>query len=155
MVRDAGGALISRTLLPASGEFEIEYVHSYYNAPATEHFVAAGDGSFEMAEVSSSSEAVLDYYEIQGRKEKADNAKIRLVPDEPQGFDTLPLIGTEKGQRTLVVSGERSPLYAEGGPRHVSVQVEGPLLPFFTPYLRFATPHSFRPHSHRSISWSE
>ena len=147
--------LIFRAPLPASGEFEIEYVHSYYNAPTTEHFVAEGDESFEVVEISSPSEAVLDYYELPGRKEKADGERMRIVPHEPRRFEELPLIGTEKGQRTLVVSGERFPLYAEDGPRHVSVQVEEPLLPFFTPYSRFATPHSFCFHTHGSILWSE
>lgn len=69
MVRDAGGRKVVRAPLPDSGLFRIEYVHSYYEAPATEHFVAERDGSFELVEVSSPSEAVLDYYEIEGRAE--------------------------------------------------------------------------------------
>ncbi|MCA1740240.1 MAG: hypothetical protein LC740_15865, partial [Actinobacteria bacterium] len=69
------------------------------------------------------SEAVLDYYEIEGQK-VAGNEQTRLVPDEPRRFEELPLIGTEKGQRTLVVSGERIPLYEEGRPRHVTIRVE-------------------------------
>ena len=116
--------MVFRAPLPGSGGFEIEYVHSYYEDPAAEHFVAAGDGSFDLVEVSSPSEAVLDYYEIEGRKEEADGGRMRLLPDEPQRFEELPLIGTEKGRRTLVVSGERRPLYEEGGSRHVTIGVE-------------------------------
>ena len=40
LVRDSEGRTTSRYPLPVSGEFEIEYVHSYYQAPAVEHFVA-------------------------------------------------------------------------------------------------------------------
>ncbi len=123
VVRDENERVVSRSPLPDSGEFGIEYVHSYYEAPATEHFVAGGNGGFELIGVSSPSEAVLDYYELEGRKE-AEGDLLRLTPREPQRFDALPLIGTEKGRRTLVVSGERVPLYAEGGPRHVTVRVE-------------------------------
>jgi len=123
VVRDAGGAEVYRSPLPGSGEFGIEYVHSYYEVLATEHFVAVRDGSFELVEVSSPSEAVLDYYEIEGRK-SADGEWISLISDEPSRFEKLPLIGTEKGRRTLVISGERLPLYKAGGPRHVIIWVE-------------------------------
>ncbi len=123
MVRDPDGAEVSRSPLPSSGEFGIEYVHSYYEVPATEHFVVAEDDSFELVEVSSPSEAVLDYYEIEGRK-SADGEWIILTPDEPRRLEELPLIGTEKGRRTLIVSGERLPLYEAGGPRHVTIRVE-------------------------------
>jgi len=122
VVRDSEGTT-SRYPLPGSGEFEIEYVHSYYQAPAAEHFVAEEDGTFELFEVSSPSEAVLDYYELEGRKETGDDL-LRFVPDGPQRFETLPLIATEKGRRTLVVSGERISLYEEGGVRHVTIEVE-------------------------------
>lgn len=124
VVRDAGGRTVASAALPVSGDFSIEYVHSYYEASAAEHFVAERDGSFELVEISSSSEAVLDYYELEGRKEETDGEWMRLLPDEPQRFEELPLIGTEKGRRTLVVSGERFPLYEERGPRHVTIRVE-------------------------------
>jgi hypothetical protein len=123
VVRDSEGRTTSRYALPGSGEFEIEYVHSYYKAPVTEHFVADEDGGFELFEVSSPSEAVLDYYELEGRKELGYDL-LRLVPEEPQRFETLPLIATEKGRRTLIVSGERKPFYKEGGLRHVTIKVE-------------------------------
>ena len=123
LVRDPEGRTTSRYPLPGSGEFKIEYVHSYYQAPAAEHFVAEKDGSFELFEVSSPSEAVLDYYEMEGRKEIGDDL-LRLVSEEPQRFETLPLIATDKGRRTLVVSGERIPLYEEGGLHRVTIQAE-------------------------------
>ncbi len=123
VVRDDSGAEVYRSSLPGSGEFGIKYVHSYYRVPAMEHFVAVEDGSFELVEVSSPSEAVLDYYEIEGRK-SADGEWISLIPDKPRRLEELSLIGTEKGRRTLVVSGERLPLYEAGGPRHVIIRVE-------------------------------
>ena len=123
LVHEADGRTVARAAQPDSGRFELEYVHSYYETPATEHFVAEEDGSFELVEISSPSEAVLDYYELEGRKE-ASGDLFSLAPDNPQRFDELPLIGTEKGERTLVVSGERFPLYEESAPRHVTIRVE-------------------------------
>ncbi len=123
VVRDPEGRTTSRYPLPGSGEFEIEYVHSYYQAPTAEHFFAKKDGSFELFNVSSPSEAVLDYYEMEGRKE-IEEYLLQLVPDRPQRFETLPLIATDKGRRTLVVSGERIPLYKEDGLRRVTIKVE-------------------------------
>jgi hypothetical protein len=123
VVRDDGDRTVARAALPESGRFRIEYMHSYYEVPATEHFVAEEDGSFELVEISSPSEAVLDYYELEGRKEAGDDL-FRLAPEEHQRFEALPLIGTEKGERTFVVSDERVPLYEEDGPRHVTIRVE-------------------------------
>jgi hypothetical protein len=123
LVHDADGRTVARAALPDSGRFGIEYVHSYYEVSATEHFVAEEDGSFELVEISSPSEAVLDYYELEGRKE-ANEDFFSLAPGSPQRFDKLALIGTEKGERTLVVSGERFPLYEESPARHVTIRVE-------------------------------
>ena len=123
LVYDVEDRTVASAALPDSGRFGIEYVHSYYEVPATEHFVAEEDGSFELVEISSPSEAVLDYYELEGRKEAGEDL-FSLAPEEPQRFDALPLIGTEKGRRTLVVSGERFPLYEEDGMRHVTIRVE-------------------------------
>jgi hypothetical protein len=124
VVRDAGGRELFRSSLPRSGEFSVEYVHSYYEVPAAEHFVAGDDEGFELVGISSPSEAVLDYYELEGRKEAADSERMRLLLEEARRFEELPLIGTEKGRRTMVVSGERVPLYGEGEPRHVTIRVE-------------------------------
>ena len=123
VVRDDGGRTVAHAALPDSGRFQIEYTHSYYDAPATEHFVAKRDGSFELVEISSPSEAVLDYYELEGRKE-AEGDIFRLAPDEPRSFETLPLIGTEKGRRTLIVANEQFPLYEASVSRHVTIRVE-------------------------------
>ena len=123
VVRDDGGRTVVHAALPDSGRFQIEYTHSYYEVPASEHFVAKRDGSFDLVEISSPSEAVLDYYELEGRKE-AEGEFFRLILDEPRRFETLPLIGTEKGRRTLIVSNEQFPLYEANVPRHVTIRVE-------------------------------
>lgn len=123
LVHGADDQTVLRAALPDSGRFEVEYVHSYYEVPAIEHFVAEEDGSFELVGISSSSEAVLDYYELEGRK-GLDGDLLSLTPDEPQSFEELPLIGTKQGRRTLSVSGKRFPLYAEDGPQHVAIRVE-------------------------------
>jgi hypothetical protein len=123
LVHGADDQTVLRAALPDSRRFGVEYVHSYYEVPAAEHFVAEEDGRFELVEISSPSEAILDYYELEGRKE-ASGDLFSLAPDNSQRFDELPLIGTEKGERTLVVSGERFPLYEEDGPRHITIRVE-------------------------------
>ncbi len=124
VVRDADGRTVSRSSLPNSGDFWIEYVHSYYEAPAAEHFSADPQGGFELIEISSSSEAVLDYYGLEGQK-LADGERTHLVPKETRRFEELPLVGTEIGQRTLVVSDRRVPLFVESGaPVHLTLRVE-------------------------------
>ena len=67
VARAADGDVVAELRLPPSGEFALEYLHSYYRRPARETFRAAGDG-FELVAVSSPSEAVLDYYEIAGAR---------------------------------------------------------------------------------------
>lgn len=128
VVRGPDGAAVARAPLPDSRRFEIEYLHSYYREPAVETFVAGPRGGFALVAVSSPSEAVLDYYELEGDKETVagpDGPWMRLVPEEPQRFEELPLIGTAKGRKTLVVPGERTPLFEEDGPSaHLVLRVE-------------------------------
>jgi len=124
VVRDTGERVLSRSSLPGSGEFSVEYVHSYYEVPAAEHFVAGDDEGFELVGISSPSEAVLDYYELEGSK-TVDGEWVRLVPEERQHFEELPLVGTTRGQRTLVLHDRRVPLFAESGtPVHLTLLVE-------------------------------
>lgn len=128
VVRDSDGTVVARVPLADSGRFEIEYSHSYYREPAVESFAAGGRGGFTLVAVSSPSEAVLDYYELEGDKEAAkgpDDPWMRLVPEERQRFEELPLIGTARGRKTLVVSGERTSLFKEDGPpAHLTLRVE-------------------------------
>jgi hypothetical protein len=120
VVRDQDGDVLAVARLPASGSFAIEYRHSYYRVPARESFTADGSG-FRMVEVASSSEAVLDYYELAGTKRRG--GWMRLIPSRPRHFERLPLIATPTGRRTLEVGGRRYPLY-DRAPRHVTIEVE-------------------------------
>jgi hypothetical protein len=120
VVRDDGGRVLVEARLPASGDFALEYRHSYYGVPAREHF-RAGDSGFSMVGVSSPSEAVLDYYAIAGAKRLGRWST--LAPARPRRFERLPLIATTTGRRTLAVDGRRYPLYG-GAPRHLTIAVE-------------------------------
>lgn len=129
VVREANGDELLRAALPGSGRFGISYRHSYYDAPAVERFsVARGARKpvLELVEISSPHDGVLDYYELEGdkRRDGETSGWTSLLPVERQRFETLPLIATEKGRRTLVVAGEEHPLYRADGPRHLVLNVE-------------------------------
>ncbi len=79
VVRGEGGVVVAREELPRSGRFEIEYVHSYYRAPAVEHFVADDGGGFALVGISSTNDGVLDYYAVGGSK-SADGRWLNLRP---------------------------------------------------------------------------
>jgi hypothetical protein len=112
VVADQRGREVASFRLPDSGQFALQYVHSVYQAEVTETFAAQGAG-FRLIAVASPSEAVLDYYELEGRR-RADGGWLRLEPDGSPRLDTLPLVATEVGRRTLVVGERRRPLYASG-----------------------------------------
>jgi hypothetical protein len=122
VVRDAGGKLVAREPLPASGRFALAYRHSYYRAAAREVF-RAGRTGFALRELLSSRAAVLDYYAVDGRRTRG-NGRVRLVLDDPPRYGRLSLIATSTGRRTLVVAGRRVPLYG-GRARHLTLTVEG------------------------------
>ena len=123
VARGEDGRVVAQEGLQGSGRFEIEYVHSYYREPAVEHFVADGGGDFALVEISSTNDGVLDYYAVTGRK-SANGRWLSLRLDTEQRFEELPLIATEKGRKTLVVSGERFPLFRDDGPVHLTLRVE-------------------------------
>ena len=101
MVARAGDDEVARLALPPSRTFALEYRHSYYRQPARETFRAAGDGSFSLVAVSSPSEAVLDYYEIDGARSRHDGWWT-LRPARPAQFEGMALAATAVGRRTLV-----------------------------------------------------
>lgn len=123
VVLDERGEAVVTEDLPPSGQFSLEYQHSYYDQPATERFVAAATG-FRVASLSSPSEPVLDYYDVAGTRSTTADGEHVLVPHTPAELDVLPLIATQKGQRTLVVGGRRTPLWAaDGASRHLRLRV--------------------------------
>jgi hypothetical protein len=117
VVRDAAGEIVAEAALPADGRFALAYRHSVYRAPAEEWFRADGD-RFVLERVSSRNRRVLEYYEAEGRIARGE-----LVPDHPARFTTMALAATERGRRTLVVGGERIPLYELG--LHLRIALEG------------------------------
>ena len=123
VVRDEHGRAVTRARLPSSGRFALEYAHSVYGAQVTETFAAGPGEGFRLVAVTSSSEAVLDYYALEGRRE-ADGGRVRLQLTSSPRLETLPLVATEVGRRTLVVGGTRVPLYAAGrGPARLVLTV--------------------------------
>jgi hypothetical protein len=122
VVARSGSDEVARVALPPSRTFALEYRHSYYRQPARETFRAAPDGSFALVAVSSPSEAVLDYYEIEGQRERRGGVWT-LHPAHPARFDDMALAATRVGRRTLVAGPRRVPLY--GGAVHLRLSVEG------------------------------
>jgi hypothetical protein len=121
--RDDGGR-VTAAPLPASGRFTLAYRHSVYRVGAEERFRAAGDGAFVLESIASPSEAVLDYYALDGTRARRGGIWV-LRPARPPRFDGMALAGTAVGRRTLVVAGRRTPLWAsDGGVRHLRIEVE-------------------------------
>jgi hypothetical protein len=121
VVRDGQGEDVVRTELPESGSFALAYRHSYYGAPARERFTVTG-GELRLDEIDSRSAAVLDYYALAGERRRR-GGWVRLRPAERRRYERLPLIATATGRRTLLVGGERIPLYAREA-RHLTIEVE-------------------------------
>jgi hypothetical protein len=113
VVADERGRQLASVRLPEGGRFALQYRHSVYQADVTETFAATG-GGFRLVAVASPSEAVLDYYELEGRRGR-DGGWWRLEPDATPRLDALPLLATEVGRRTLVVEDRRLPLFDSGG----------------------------------------
>ena len=107
--------------LPVSRTFALEYAHSYYRRPARETFRVV-EGGFELAQIASPSEAVLDYYEIEGERTRR-NGWWTLRPTHPARFDTLALAATDLGRRTLVAGDRRAPLHGSDDV-HLTIEVE-------------------------------
>lgn len=123
LAKDAHGRRVAVAPLGAHGRFALDYVHSYYRAPARECFVALADGGFRLTSIASPSEAVLDYYEVTGVK-RARGRWLELVLAVPPRYRELPLIATSTGRRTLLASGRRAALFGDGGPRHLTISVD-------------------------------
>jgi hypothetical protein len=123
VVRDPGGVVVARAPLPSDGRFALSYRHSVYGAPAVEQFVVGPGDTFRLVGISSPSEAVLDYYALDGSRRR-DGDGWRLDVAGGPGMDSLPVIATALGERTLVAGGLRLPLFAPAGARHLTLDLE-------------------------------
>jgi hypothetical protein len=124
VVADDGGREVARVPLPGDGRFELRYVHSVYKVEAAERFTADPDGGgFRLVAVASPSEAVLDYYDVQGTR-TAEGGGLRLDLAAPQRFERLPLVATTTGRRTLVAGTATVPLSHGDGPASLVLTVE-------------------------------
>lgn len=122
VARGADGQVVAALDLPADGRFALDYVHSYYRAPAQERFTAGSDGDFRLESIASRRAAVLDYYELAGRRMR-DGGRLRLYPHERRRYERLQLIATAQGRRTLVAGARRMPLYGNRA-RHLTIDLE-------------------------------
>jgi hypothetical protein len=121
VVADERGREVANVPLPEAGRFALSYRHSVYRAEVTETFAVA-DGGFRLVAIASPSEAVLDYYELEGRR-VAEHGW-RLEPAATPRLEALPLVATEVGRRTLVVGDRRVPLFTPGGsPAHLVLSI--------------------------------
>ena len=103
-------------------QMEIVYIHSIYREPARELFRADGAG-LTMTAVVSRSEAVLDYYAVEGARSVANTGWLTLELADPVHFESLPLIATPVGERTVVVRKQCFPLYTAQSGRHLSISL--------------------------------
>jgi hypothetical protein len=125
VVRTASGEEVTAARLGARGEFGLAYRHSVHRVAAEERFRAAPGGGFALVAIASPSEAVLDYYAIDGRRRRAGGRWL-LAPARPPRFDSLALAATRVGRRTLVAGNRRAPLWrADGRAAHLRITVEG------------------------------
>ena len=121
VVADERGRELASVPLPEDHRFALTYRHSVYQAEVTETFAVTG-GGFRLVAVASPSEAVLDYYELEGRR-VADHGW-RLEPAATPRLASLPLVATEVGRRTLVAGDRRLPLFEPGAvPAHLVLSV--------------------------------
>jgi hypothetical protein len=127
LVVDDGKAARSVTRLAAGEQVELMYIHSIYGAAARERF-RADRGGLTMTEVVSRNDAVLDYYAVDGTRSVDADGWRTLVLAEPVHFESLPLVATPVGERTVVVRGQCYPLYTGQPGRHLSITVrrQGP-----------------------------
>ena len=120
-VADERGREVASVPLPEAGRFALSYRHSVYRAEVTETFAVA-DGGFRLVAIASLSEAVLDYYELEGRR-VAEHGW-RLEPAATPRLEALPLVATEVGRRTLGVGDRQVPLFTPGGsPAHLVLSI--------------------------------
>ncbi|MEV5503177.1 hypothetical protein AB0M50_48035 [Nonomuraea fuscirosea] len=108
------GHLTVNGLPVVRGRFAIGYVHSIYRAPSAEVFTVEGR-RFTMRAVLSRNEGVLDYYAVPGERVRLPGGLWKLVLAEPAAYESLSLLTTSIGRRTVISGGRCLPLFPAGG----------------------------------------
>jgi hypothetical protein len=102
VVRDASGAELARSVLPASGELAMRYRNSVYESLAEEHFLVDGD-QLRLVELRAEELAVLEeYYTALGASRSPPLGEWRIAVERPPIALPLRVQATELGQRTLL-----------------------------------------------------
>ncbi|HEV8340500.1 MAG TPA: hypothetical protein VGR25_12725 [bacterium] len=111
VVTNESGAALWRLPVHEGSVVVLEYTNSLYLAPVWERFSLRG-GQLQLVEVSSTSEAVLEYNRHPGPYRRNGRLVSALVPGPV--LDLLPLRVGEQGRPTLEVDGVALPLYRAG-----------------------------------------
>ena len=105
-----GGVLAS---VPLHGQrFAVSYRNSIYGTLAEERYVVLPDGRYRLVEIAADQLAVLEeYYAVPGRPLRApegDRRKWVVPPDpaRPAVLEILSIAATDRGERTVHVSGQ-------------------------------------------------
>ncbi len=116
----ATGDLLWQVPVANGGEVRLDYINSLFDAPTTEHFVVTG-GLLRLTEISSTSQAVLEYLVLEPPYEERDG---RFV-SRRQGpmFEDLTIRIGQTGQQRLLIGRRTLPLYELGVGEAVRVRV--------------------------------
>ncbi len=111
VVTDEDGTALWRLPVHEGSTVVLQYTNSIYLAPVWEQFTLRG-GRLHLMEVSSTSEAVLEYNRHPGPYRRSGD--LVSVPVSGQALDLVPLRVGERGRPTLQVDGVTLPLYRAG-----------------------------------------
>ena len=102
--------MLHEVALPDSG-FSLRYRNSVYGSLAEERFEVTDEGRIRLRVLAADDPAVLtEYYRLAGAPNRAPQGEGLAwvgVPEHELVMDELPLAATERGERTLLVEGER------------------------------------------------
>lgn len=108
-VRDLEGRVLHAVELPSSA-FALRYRNSVYGSIAEERFEVTDGGRMRLRQLAAEDPAVLtEYYRLDGEPMRAPAEAGGLtwvgVPEQATVLAELELAATERGERTLIVSG--------------------------------------------------
>ncbi len=111
VVRNDGGAELTRIALPASHELTLRYRNSLYHSIAEEHFRVTGD-TLDLHALSADELAVLEeYYGAFGATHHDATMAWTVTVERPPVALPLRIQATALGERTLIVEGREISLW--------------------------------------------